>query len=634
MQYIDGMYFRALASSIAILLAAAGCSKSEDDNAAALLLLALAANPPVATCENQALAPSGGPQTGRVMITEFGYSSGDDWIEIHNGTNEDLNLSSFSVKFARTYDVSEGTDQPDYTHSLPDHPFPAGSYVVLKGSTYTIQYPEENPIRSDFVIHVKSDTDRYPWIASNGYIELLQGGETMDFVRTGSETQNPTTPGQWSGPNLTISQSSTQSYRRSPLQSDSNTASDWTQGAMSPTLPNEPDCEKDDDADGIPDCAEQSGRGFHGVPYYDYGARVGQRDLFVEFDWVEGRRPEAGARWIDDLIRVMGIAGIKVHIDVGDAIDGDGIAGNNPANYDLCGGTELAWQPIEMCSGASCDAGVSSVYDLKDTHMDRNRRYVFHYSMLADGQDADGNLAYGGIANWPGNTSINNQDQAIVHELGHNLSLGHGGANGVNYKPNYYSEMNYSFPGPLIIGQNDHEIYYGHYYTPGTSTDNPCRSMYYFSNVGSYPAYQKVFSDGSAATIDENNLDESQGISSGSGLAIDWNCNGAIDVGTYSLDLNGDGSLTTLEDHDDYSALTIWSASGSYTPSGWSYDPATGEGDAGSQPGGPDKPGPAPENSGYSLDEDGNLIEVPVAPGSWILADPALSDRNRPVVVD
>ena len=625
---------RAITASIAILVAAAGCSKSGDDDNAALLLLALAANSPLATCEAGSLTPSGGPSTGRVMITEFGFTSSDDWIEIHNGTNQDLNLSSFSIKTAWTYDVGQGSSVADLEHALPDHPFPAGSYIVLKGSSYTIQYPEENPIRSDFVIHVKSETDRYPWIATNGYIELLQGGETVDFVRTGSETQNPTTPGEWGAGNLNISLSSTQSYRRSALETDTNTASDWTLGAMSPTLPNESDCEKDDDADGIPDCAEQAGRGFHGVPYYDYGARPGQRDLFVEFDWVVGRRPSAGAKWIDDLKRVMAIAGITVHIDVGDAIDQDGVAGNNPANYDLCGGNELPWQPIEMCSGAGCPAGVSSVYDLKDKYMDRNRRYVFHYSMLADGQDAQGNLSYGGIANWPGNTSINNQDQAIVHELGHNLSLGHGGANAVNYKPNYYSEMNYSFPGPLVIGQNDHEIYYGHYNTPGTSTSNPCRSLYYYSNVSGYPRFEKVFSSGTAATIDENNLDETLGISNGAGLSIDWNCNGAIDVGTYALDLNGDGSLTTLEDHDDYSALTIWSASGSYSPSGWSYDPATGDGDPGKQSGDSDETGPAPENSGYTLDEEGNLVEVPVAPGSWILADPSLSDRNRPVVVD
>ena len=32
-----------------------------------------------------------------------------------------------------------------------------------------------------------------------------------------------------------------------------------------------------------------------------------------------------------------------------------------------------------------------------------------------------------------------------MHELGHNLGLHHGGDDGVNFKPNYLSIMNYSF---------------------------------------------------------------------------------------------------------------------------------------------------------------------------------------------
>ena len=38
-----------------------------------------------------------------------------------------------------------------------------------------------------------------------------------------------------------------------------------------------------------------------------------------------------------------------------------------------------------------------------------------------------------------------NQAGTFMHELGHNLGLGHGGVDGVNFKPNYLSIMNYSF---------------------------------------------------------------------------------------------------------------------------------------------------------------------------------------------
>lgn len=55
----------------------------------------------------------------------------------------------------------------------------------------------------------------------------------------------------------------------------------------------------------------------------------------------------------------------------------------------------------------------------------------------------------------------NFRDQAgsIMHELGHSLGLGHGGIDGVNYKPNYLSVMNYSFdpggiPDPTLAANN------------------------------------------------------------------------------------------------------------------------------------------------------------------------------------
>ena len=40
-----------------------------------------------------------------------------------------------------------------------------------------------------------------------------------------------------------------------------------------------------------------------------------------------------------------------------------------------------------------------------------------------------------------------------MHEMGHTLGLGHGGSDGVNYKPNYHSVMNYTwqFQSPAAV---------------------------------------------------------------------------------------------------------------------------------------------------------------------------------------
>src|SRR4029078_5511463 len=46
--------------------------------------------------------------------------------------------------------------------------------------------------------------------------------------------------------------------------------------------------------------------------------------------------------------------------------------------------------------------------------------------------------------------NFRDQSGSIMHELGHSLGLGHGGSDGVNYKPNYLSVMNYAFdPGGI-----------------------------------------------------------------------------------------------------------------------------------------------------------------------------------------
>ena len=44
-----------------------------------------------------------------------------------------------------------------------------------------------------------------------------------------------------------------------------------------------------------------------------------------------------------------------------------------------------------------------------------------------------------------GEASSNIRVAVFVHELGHNLALSHGGWDEINYKPNYYSVMNYQY---------------------------------------------------------------------------------------------------------------------------------------------------------------------------------------------
>ena len=123
----------------------------------------------------------------------------------------------------------------------------------------------------------------------------------------------------------------------------------------------------------------------------------------------------------------------------------------------------------------------------------------------------------------------------IVHELGHNLGLHHGGFEPRNWKPNYNSVMNYKYQFPGI--------------------DNDCTPP--GDGVLSY-------STGVRLPLDENALDEPQGVCGNPpGPGWDWNA----DLHTFDVnivfDINvdgsgvGDGLFNELQDHNDWAALTF-----------------------------------------------------------------------------
>jgi len=174
----------------------------------------------------------------------------------------------------------------------------------------------------------------------------------------------------------------------------------------------------------------------------------------------------------------------------------------------------------------------------KSNHFASNRNGYFHYTILPHRYNVNSNSS--GHAEISGDdlvvslycfNSTNNVANTIFHELGHNLSLRHGGNSNCNYKPNYNSVMNYQFQFP--------------------GADNNCDGA--GNGVLDY-------SRGLNSPLDESQLDESLGICNAQ--AIDWNGNSIIDGSGVSADINGDSLINNcssdtnqLSDNDDWAQI-------------------------------------------------------------------------------
>ena len=223
------------------------------------------------------------------------------------------------------------------------------------------------------------------------------------------------------------------------------------------------------------------------------GADPQHKDIFIEYDWTPGNEPVASS------IAAVKSAFSQAPIDAGGVVNPDGDeginlwidTGNAATGDDLGGGQEIDLDDVPNGSSVPKFAGdfngngVSDFYDVKQQYFDESRRYAFHYIInsgsgvteqgagtgsCSDGVDNDGDGLVDGddIANCHRNSQAEQPGNDIflsvkgsgilMHELGHNLDLQHGGDVGTNCKPNYISVMNYNMqngiPQDTIAGQD------------------------------------------------------------------------------------------------------------------------------------------------------------------------------------
>jgi hypothetical protein len=496
-----------------------------------------------------------------LQITEIGecyYSNARCWFEVYNATSSDVDMSDYSFKSRY---LEGGFVYTTHEFSLPSVTLSSGQYIVIR-----VQDPSNAYASNSRAIYV-SDGTKYPFWNASGYIDLIKLGTTEDFVTFGA-SYSPTTGAAWSGTYATALPSVANQYGnsigRDGSNSDTDLAGDWSSFSFS-TMggANDVTCTTDADADGIPDCSEVSGSTFAGLPLYDWGARTGQKDIFIEVDYMvsggdEGIVPRKEA--LQKVVDVFAAQGIAVHFDVGDLYDVE--AGLDPTDFDLGGGEEVPFVDAMTFSSAT------SLYDYKLDYMDYSRMQIFHYLGFVNTQNGgagssglaelNGNDLIVSLGEWGLNSSntantntlINYQASTLMHELGHNLGLYHGGTNdGNNYEPNYISVMNYLYQlaGLPVIGTDEGDrVYYSSNFHNGNGT---CYGG--LSNAPNTSTFIMDFSHGAGINLNVASLNETLGLGQSSTDGVDYNCNGNKTETTVSL---GSGTWT---DHDDWSNIKL-----------------------------------------------------------------------------
>jgi hypothetical protein len=230
--------------------------------------------------------------------------------------------------------------------------------------------------------------------------------------------------------------------------------------------------------------------------------------------------------------------------------------------------------------------------------MPRNRKDIFHYALIAHAlgypsiENPQVPVANSGIADpnggdlmitlglWDNEVGTGFvQASTLIHELGHNFGLRHGGVLGsgmleANCKPNYQSVMNYLFQvrglwdsagvpridysRQLLPTLNESALVeatgFGATATYQARWYAPLASNFIDVAVGTSPASRHC--NGTPVNATESPYITADAVPR-TGGAIDWNANGVI-AGTLSQDANFDGALgQRFTGADDYATMDL-----------------------------------------------------------------------------
>jgi hypothetical protein len=323
-------------------------------------------------------------------------------------------------------------------------------------------------------------------------------------------------------------------------------------------------CGLDLDADGVAEFVPPEANPYHA-------------DLYVELDHVATApiRPEVQGALVNAFAQVPEAdlprlnpdrkPGITLHLLVDDtSVDLQGNLSIGAAPYHF---------PAEFDDIRELFFGTEAERNDPDKEKILNAKHqVYRYGLMVEGltmTDANGSDDYmTGIGECPGNDFIiatkafrfppgswQEQAGALMHELGHNLGLKHGGNDDTNYKVNYFSIMNYAWVIPH----------------PGQSLD--WRLDYSRPDPSNPPVFERVLEEEKGlAGITRDGVSVlvyiavigQDGKPTGVRLVgtdvpnVDFNSNGRIDAGTVDVDINYIDPDEPPSPHDGHTDYNDW----------------------------------------------------------------------------
>ncbi len=297
---------------------------------------------------------------------------------------------------------------------------------------------------------------------------------------------------------------------------------------------------RDTDADGLSDGDEVLGT-TAGLNLPAMGAKALRKTVLIEYDWFDDARGCAMHSHRPTLAIINRVADAFTAMPLSNP---DGTTGVD-AIQDYGQGGLFAGGGLLIDADNDITGGVNGAEFIafKAGNFASNRFRYFHYTLMPHTYSA-GNSS--GQAELPGDdlivslqcsTSTSSIGNTVIHEIGHNFQLRHGGDTNCNYKPNYNSVMNYR------------------YQFPGRDTNCTVPGD---GSLG--------YSVGTRIPLNEGALNEQAGICGvSSNVPVDWNGNSVIET-SVSFDINASdagqvtscgGTLTSITDFNDYGLLNL-----------------------------------------------------------------------------